>query len=62
MLEHKNGETIGQRYNRLVEHARKLDPRFVGGVASVPELARVLECLDPAVSHISWTTPHPNVR
>jgi hypothetical protein len=45
MLDYRPGETVGQHYNRLVEHARKLDPRFVGGVASVPELARVEQAI-----------------
>jgi hypothetical protein len=35
-LEHRYGETIGQR---------KLDPRFVSGVASVPELSRVEQAI-----------------
>jgi hypothetical protein len=45
MLDYRPGETVGQHYNRLVEYARKLDPRFVGGVASVPELARVEQAI-----------------
>ena len=45
MLEYRPGETVGQHYNRMVDHARKLDPRFVGGVASVPELARVEQAI-----------------
>jgi len=45
MLEYRPGETVGQHYHRLVDHARKLDPRFVGGVASVPELARVEQAI-----------------
>jgi hypothetical protein len=45
MLEYRPGETVGQHYNRLVEHARKLDPRFVGGVASVPEMDRVKKAI-----------------
>jgi hypothetical protein len=45
MLEYRPGETVGQHYNRLVDHARKLDPRFVGGVASVPEMDRVKKAI-----------------
>jgi hypothetical protein len=35
------GETVGGRYNRLVQYAQTFDRRFVGGVASVSEVDRV---------------------
>jgi hypothetical protein len=36
------GESIAARYYRLVDHVRATyDPHFVGGLASVPEIARV---------------------
>lgn len=40
-LDYLPGETVGGRYNRLVQYAQTFDPRFVGGVASVPEVDRV---------------------
>ena len=45
MLEYKPGETPGARYNRLAWHVRSLDPSFVPGVASVPEIDRVERAL-----------------
>jgi hypothetical protein len=35
------GETVGARYNRLVQYAQTFDRHFVGGVASLPEVDRV---------------------
>jgi hypothetical protein len=35
------GETVGARYNRLVQYAQTFDRRFAGGVASVSEVDRV---------------------
>ena len=40
------GETVGQLYNRMVAYARTLDPRFVGGAASVPEMDRVKKAIE----------------
>ena len=45
MLDYKPGETVGQHYNRMVAYARTLDPRFVGGAASVREIARVEQAI-----------------
>jgi hypothetical protein len=46
MLDYKPGETVGQHYNRMVAYARTLDPRFVGGAASVREIARVEQAIE----------------
>jgi hypothetical protein len=35
------GETVGGRYNRLVQYVQTFDRRFAGGVASVSEVERV---------------------
>jgi hypothetical protein len=43
---HVPGETVGQLYNRMVAYARTLDPRFVGGAASVPEMDRVKKAIE----------------
>lgn len=43
---HVPGETIGQLYNRMVAYARTLEPRFVGGAASVPEMDRVKKAIE----------------
>lgn len=39
------GETNGGRYQRLVQYAQTFDRRFVGGVASVPEVDRVVKAI-----------------
>jgi hypothetical protein len=41
LLEFRPGESVAQRYWRLADHARKLDPRVIAGAASVPELDRM---------------------
>jgi uncharacterized coiled-coil protein SlyX len=43
---HVPGETVGKLYNRMVAYARTLDPRFVGGAASVPEMDRVKKAIE----------------
>jgi hypothetical protein len=40
-LDYLPGETVGGRYNRLVQYAQTFDWRFAGGVASVTEVDRV---------------------
>jgi cell division septum initiation protein DivIVA len=45
MLDYLPGETVGQHYNRMVAYARTLDPRFIGGAASVREIARVEQAI-----------------
>ena len=45
MLNYEPGETVGAHYNRMVAYARTLDPRFVGGAASVREIARVEQAI-----------------
>ena len=44
-LPYEPGETVGRHYNRMVDYARTLDPRFVGGAASVREIARVEQAI-----------------
>jgi hypothetical protein len=44
--QHRYAETVGQTYNRMIEYVRaNFDPRFVGGVASVPEIDRVKKAI-----------------
>jgi hypothetical protein len=45
MLDYLPGETVGAHYNRMVAYVRTLDPRFVGGAASVREIARVEQAI-----------------
>lgn len=40
------GETNGGRYQRLVQYAQTFDRRFVGCVASVPEVDRVEKAIE----------------